>query len=82
MHLAFGICHGRLMLALFATGVRVASIIPSLGWTAVFNDRRQRREPDDKLIELAVKLQTDLIVSRPSSPGTRCDRPYQLRPMV
>jgi hypothetical protein len=31
MHLAFGICHGRLMLALFATGVRAASIIPSLG---------------------------------------------------
>jgi hypothetical protein len=31
MHLGFGICHGRLMLALLATGVRVASIIPSLG---------------------------------------------------
>jgi hypothetical protein len=39
MHLAFGIYHGRLMLALFATGVRVASIIPSLGGTGVFNDR-------------------------------------------
>jgi hypothetical protein len=39
MHLAFGICHGRLMLALFATGVRIAPIIPSLGGTGVFNDR-------------------------------------------
>jgi hypothetical protein len=39
MHLAFGICHGRHMLALFATGVRVAPIIASLGGTGVFDDR-------------------------------------------
>ena len=39
MHLAFGICHGRHMLALFATGVRVPPIIPSLGGTGALNDR-------------------------------------------